>query len=231
VHVMVTETNIGPGGGRNKMIEFATNDIVASFDDDSRPIDADFFYRLHVLFEEHADASIINAQVFHKGEIMPSDERANLWSADFSGGACAYRRHHFLKTAGYVPLPVAYGMEEVDLGLRLHAVDGRVLFSKWLRVFHDTDLVRHADPKVTAMSLANIALLVFLRYPLRLWPYGLGQLLNRLQWLLRNGRSAGVLRGLLLIPCHLWQNRIYRKVLPVAAVRSYLQLRRQPRPA
>ncbi len=231
VHVMVTETNIGPGGGRNKMIEFANNDIVASFDDDSRPIDGDFFKRLNTLFQEHPDASVINAQVFHQGETLTPAKRVDLWTADFCGGASAYRRDHFSKTSGYVPLPVAYGMEEVDLGLRLHAVGGRVLYSKWLRVFHDTDLVRHSDPRVTAMSLANIALLVFLRYPLSLWPYGLAQLLNRLQWLLRNGRSAGILRGLTLIPRHLWQHRKFRKVVPLSSVRSYLQLRRHPKSA
>jgi GT2 family glycosyltransferase len=230
IQVIVSDENVGPGGGRNKMIAAADSGIVASFDDDSRPIDSDFFYRLSILFEEHPDAAVINSQVFHRGESIVADERLDLWAADFSGGACAYRRDEFLRTEGYVPLPVAYGMEEVDLGLRLHAIGGKVMFSNWLRVYHDTDLARHSDPKVTAMSIANIALLVFLRYPITLWPYGFAQLLNRLHWLLRNGRSAGILRGFLSIPRHLWHNRGYRKVLAAEAVRSYLWLRRHPKP-
>ena len=35
--------------------------------------------------------------------------------ADFSGGGCAYRKTRYLEIGGYVPIPTAYGMEEVDL--------------------------------------------------------------------------------------------------------------------
>ena len=60
-------------------------------------------------------------------------------------GACVYRRSAFLEAGGYVPLPVAYGMEEVDLALRLHSRGGKILTTPWLRVFHNTDLKRHAE--------------------------------------------------------------------------------------
>ena len=81
------------------------------------------------------------AQVFHLHEAIEPDTTASEWVADFSGGGCAYRRERYLQTGGYVPLPTAYGMEEVDFGLRLHALGGRVLRSGSLRVFHHTDLI------------------------------------------------------------------------------------------
>jgi hypothetical protein len=122
-------------------------------------------------------------------------------------------------------------MEEVDLALRLHARGGRILTTSWLRVFHNTDLNRHADPRVTASSIANLALLAYLRYPVTLWIVGMGQCANRLLWLLRHGRRRGIVRGVTMIPAHLWANHRYRFPVSNSVVRSYLALRRNPVPA
>jgi GT2 family glycosyltransferase len=228
VQVFHSDTRIGPGGGRNKLVAAATHDIVASFDDDSFPLDADYFTRVITLFENFPGAAILCAAVYHQGELLKPDSRSAAWVSDFAGGACAYRRSMFLATSGYVPLPVAYGMEEVDLALRLHAQGGRILQTSWLRVFHDTDLQRHANPEVTAASVANIALLAYLRYPPSLWILGAGQCLNRVLWLMRHGRWRGILRGLAMIPAHLRSHRHYRKIICTGLVRSFLALRRAP---
>lgn len=230
VRVLLSNERVGPGGGRNKLMAAATHDFVASFDDDSYPIDSDFFARAQQLFAKHEDASVICAALYHRGETIALDERNAAWTADFSGGACVFRRSAFLAAGGYVPLPVAYGMEEVDLALRLHARGGRILTSSWLRVFHDTDLQRHGDPRVTAGSIANLALLAYLRYPVSLWLVGLGQCVNRVVWLLRHGRRRGIWRGVTMIPAHLRAHRQYRLPLAVSEVKSYLALRRAPLP-
>lgn len=226
--VLTSDANLGPGGGRNRLIALAAHPIVASFDDDSYPIDGDYFSRVTVLFQRFPEASVLDAQIQHAGEpAVPSVATAE-WVADFSGGACAYRRDHFTETGGYVPLPTAYGMEEVDLAQRLHARGRRILRTPWLRVYHDTDLTRHADPQVTAASIRNIALLAYLRYPVRFWPIGFAQYLNRIQWLLRHGRRHGVLAGLWQTPGHVLRHRAYREPLAAETVRSYLSLRRHP---
>jgi GT2 family glycosyltransferase len=167
--------------------------------------------------------------VYHRHERIDPDLDAAEWVADFAGGACAYRREVFAQTGGYVPIPLAYGMEEVDLALRLHAQGRRVLRTSWLRVLHATDLKRHSDPRVTAASIANIALLTYLRYPVSLWAIGIAQCLNRIQWLLRNGRRRGIAIGLASVPSQLLRYRSYRRPLPSKAVRSYLDLRRRGR--
>jgi GT2 family glycosyltransferase len=230
VKILRSEHCVGPGGGRNKLIEVAKNQSIASFDDDSYPIDADYFARVVALLEQFPAATILCAAVYHQGEVVASDARTADWVSDFSGGACVYRRSPFLATGGYVPLRVAYGMEEVDLALRLHAQGGRILNTPWLRVFHDTDLKHHASPQVTAASIANLALLTYLRYPLSLWPIGLVQCCNRIFWLVRNGRRRGILSGLLMIPGHLRAHRQYRQQIRSRSVRSYLALRRSPIP-
>src|SRR6185369_15051513 len=228
VHVLISEEQVGPGGGRNKLVQAAQFEFVASFDDDSYPIDADYFARAAKLFEQFPDAAVICAALYHVGEPIALDQQSAAWTADFSGGACLYRRQAFLDAGGYVPLPVAYGMEEVDLALRLHARGGRILTTPWLRVFHNTDLRHHADPRVTASSIANLALLAYLRYPVSLWAIGLGQCANRLLWLLRHGRRRGIFKGLTMIPAHLRAHQHYRLPLSNGAVRSYLALRRAP---
>ena len=228
VHVIRSSDQVGPGGGRNKLLDAARREFVASFDDDSYPIDSDYFERALRLFEKVHEASVISAAVYHSGESIGLDNRAAQWTADFSGGACIYRRSAFLETGGYVPLPVAYGMEEVDLAIRLHSRDGKILTTPWLRVFHNTDLKHHGEPHVTASSIANLALLAYLRYPVSLWVIGFGQCVSRLRWLLRNGRRRGILRGLMMIPAHLWANHHYRSPVSKSVVRSYLALRRRP---
>lgn len=230
VRVLLSHECVGPGGGRNKLIAAAAHDLVASFDDDSYPIDADYFARARELFAKHEDASVICAALYHRGETIALDERKAEWTADFCGGACVFRRNAFLEAGGYVPLPVAYGMEEVDLALRLHSRGGRILTSSWLRVFHDTDLQRHGDPRVTAGSIANLALLAYLRYPVSLWFVGLGQCVNRVLWLLRHGRRRGIWTGVTMIPAHLRAHRQYRLPLAFDDVKSYLALRRAPLP-
>jgi len=228
IRVLRSGDQVGPGGGRNKLIDAAQFEFVASFDDDSYPIDSDYFARARKVVDRFPDASVICAALYHAGESIGLDDRSAQWTADFRGGACIFRRSAFIKAGGYVPLPVAYGMEEVDLALRLHSRGGRILTTPWLRVFHNTDLKRHGDPRVTAGSIANLALLAYLRYPVSLWAIGVGQCANRLLWLLRHGRRRGILKGLTMIPAHLRANHRYRLPLSKRAVRSYLALRRAP---
>jgi GT2 family glycosyltransferase len=230
VQILRSDEQIGPGGGRNKLLNAAQFEFVASFDDDSYPIDADYFARALELCNRFPDASVICATLYHTGEPIGLDERSAQWTADFSGGACIFRREAFLEAGGYVPLPVAYGMEEVDLAIRLHSRGGKILSTPWLRVFHNTDLRRHGDPSVTAGSIANLALLTYLRYPVSLWIVGAGQCANRLLWLLRHGRRRGIWKGLTMIPAHLRNHHRYRLPLSKRAVRSYLALRRAPVP-
>ncbi len=228
VQVLRSEEQVGPGGGRNKLVGAARGEFIASFDDDSYPIDSDYFARAQQVFEKFAEASLVCAALYHAGESIGLDERSAHWTADFLGAACIYRRQAFLDAGGYVPLPIAYGMEEVDLAIRLHSQGGRILTTPWLRVFHNTDLRHHADPKITAGSIANLALLTYLRYPVSLWGIGVGQCANRLLWLLRHGRRRGILKGVTMIPSHLRENRSYRLPLSKQVVRSYLALRRNP---
>jgi GT2 family glycosyltransferase len=226
ITVLKSSTQVGPGGGRNKAIAHAKFPIVASFDDDSYPLDKNYFDRLIYLFEVFPKAAVIGAAIYHIDEPIHPDEQTARWESAFVGCGCAYRKEAFQQTNGYVALPVAYGMEEVDLALRLHAMGWGILTSPWLRVFHNTRLEHHSSPKVTAASIANLALLAYLRYPPSLWWLGLMQCLNRVVWLVRHGRWAGIGKGIMIIPMHLWQHQQHRQPIASQSLFSYLKLRR-----
>ena len=230
VRLLLGSAPAGPGGARNQLIAAARNEFVASFDDDSYPLDHDYFGRVQEVFKRFPAAAVLSAAIMHRGERAPDENGCFRWTADFIGCGCAYRRSAFLQTSGYVPLPLAYGMEEVDLSIRLHAKGMRILHAPWLRVYHDTDLSRHADRRVTAASIANLALLAYLRYPAVLWPAGVAQCLSRVGWLVRNGRISGILDGIAMIPAHLKAYARFRQLVDVHSIRSYLALRRMPMP-
>src|SRR4051812_31380501 len=99
--VILSPTRVGPGGGRNRMMAAADSELVASFDDDSYPIDADYFERVRDVFQRFPDASIVTARVIHAHQPVREAAATAEWIADFSGGACTYRREHYLDAGGY----------------------------------------------------------------------------------------------------------------------------------
>lgn len=213
VKLLISDSNIGPGGGRNKLIEAASYEYVASFDDDSYPIDIYYFSRINEIYKRFPDANIVACAIFHPNESILPDTQKFLWTKNFVGCGCIYKKTTFLKTAGYVPLPWAYGMEEEDLALRYFSCGHKILKTSWLRVFHDTDLrPKHANPEITAASIKNIALRTYLRYPIWLWWLGGLEYLNRILWLIQNKRIDGILSGIMNTPRHIFAYKKYRSL-------------------
>lgn len=231
VKVVISTENLGPGGGRNKLIRAASQEVVASFDDDSYPLDKDYFARCVAAFQTFPDASVLSASIFHRNQTIEAPNPNARWVGDFVGCGCVYRRDAFLATQGYLPLVVAYQMEEVDVALQLHGLTKKILHAPWLRVFHNTDFSEHSEPRLVAGTLSNLALLIYLRYPMSLWPRGMLQVLNLLQYNLRQGRLQGVISGMVSIPRHAWTHRKHRRPLPRSVLQSFWALRRNPVPA
>jgi GT2 family glycosyltransferase len=225
--VLCSGERLGPGGSRNRMISAASHLLVASFDDDSYPMDNEYFKKVVEVANTCTAASIINAALYHPGEQIKPPSSTVTRVADFAGGACVYRRDKFKEIGGYLSILIPYGIEEVDLALRYNSRGAAVYRADCLRVFHDNDRQGHADGAVTAASIVNIALLTFLRYPVSCWPIGVGQIINRLVWLVRVGRIAGIFRGVIGIPAELLKHRQDRRTLPASAILSYLRLRRR----
>ena len=228
VKILLSSINIGPGGGRNRLIATASHEIVASFDDDSYPLDEDYFSRLLEIFNLHSEASIIAATIYEQNQSIKADLKQAIWTASFAGCGCAYKKSDFLATDGYLKLPLAYGAEEVDLAIQLYAQGKKILKTDWLRVYHDTCHHHHQKSAINAASIANIALLGYIRYPWLMWGKTLLQVGNRVVYALQKHRNAGILRGILSIPGKLWCYRHYRKPTSLSVIRQYLHLRKNP---
>lgn len=226
VRVLSSATRVGPGGGRHRCLEASTQPIFASFDDDSWPVDGDYFRQVVHQFEQHPRAAIVMAEVFHRNEPLPERSRATKVISDYAGCGYAIRTSAYRQTSGHVDRFCPYGIEEVDIALQLHALGWLVIRSFDLRVFHDTTLSHRAQPETNAGVVENVALWAFLRYPATLWPHALLQLANLVLFLIRSGRSAGILRGLAGIPRTLREYSGQRRPLRAAQVRAYLRDRR-----
>ena len=224
VRLSVGEELLGPGGARGRLIEAARHDLVASFDDDSFPAHEDYFARVMKAFEVVPDAAVISAGSNPWESAIPEYFSIGVPS----GCGCIFRKDWFQRTKGFVPLPVAYGMEEVDIGIQLHAIGGIIVRDPFLRVLHDKEPPMRVDPAINALVIANTALLPFLRFPWWLWPIGTWQIISRLTFLISKGWTEGILAGLKLIPRHLAQHATFRSPMPSRAVLSWLWLRRHP---
>lgn len=217
---------LGPGGARNRLVEAAAQELIANFDDDSFPQDPDYFARVLELAARFPQAAILSAANASDAPRAVRFTREPM----ASGCGCVFRKSWFLRAGGFVPLPVAYGMEEADMGLRLHALGGVIVRDDTLRVIHDKPPAESVDAELNAAVLANTALLPFLRFPVWLWPVGLLQVLQRIRYLVARGWTAGLGRGLWQMPAHLRRHAIWRQALPARAVLSWLLSKRISRP-
>lgn len=217
---------LGPGGSRDVLIKAAKCPWVANFDDDSHPIDRDYFLRVAASISSFPQAAILSAITIHSAAAPPGRSTpATRKIPVFSGCGCVYNKSWYKRTFGYVALPVSYGMEEIDLSLQLYALGGEIVESTQLRVHHHDPYAETPSDSILAYSIANIALLAYLRFPPALWLLVPFQLLSRIIWALRRGWKGGIVRGLLIIPGHLRKYCAHRLPLPAATVLSWLKLR------
>lgn len=225
VRVLRSDRPQGPGGARNRLIGEARHPVVVSLDDDSYPVDTDFFAAVLAAFEAQPEAGVLAMTIVHDGEPMVARQPGAQEVADFVGCGCAYRRAAFLETSGYLPLHPAYGMEEADLALQLIDRGWQIVHCPDLRVRHATDRGHQTAPAIVAAHVRNTALLAFLRYPARLAPRGLAQYANRILYSTRRGHVGGVLRGILQTPGTLLRHRAHRHAVRAETVRAIRALR------
>jgi GT2 family glycosyltransferase len=216
----------GPGGGRNVLIEMAQTPWVVSFDDDSWPESLDFFERLEKVINAHPRAGVLAFPINVRGQ-KPTHWPAEIQQVScFENCGCAIRREAFLQTDGFLPLRHAYGMEEADVALQLLDKGWKILNVPDLWVYHDTGMEHHSSAPVNAAQVTNTALLAFLRYPIKLWPLGILQTLNRVKYAISIRRFRGIAKGLLDIPFLCWKYRATRKPVKAETIHLARKLRR-----
>ena len=224
-----SDTPMGPGGGRNKLIRKSSCKFIASFDDDSWPTHDNFFAEAVSILNSHKQVSLVGCKII-EGDLLESqspEPDGIIQASSFVGCGCVFRRDDVIAAGSYVPMQFAYGMEELDVGLRMLETGMTLAYSSRLEVFHDCNrAAKHSLTKNNACQITNTALLPFLRYPLRYWPYALLQVANRVKFCLVTGRYAGIISGLLRIPYKCWQYRSHRSPVSKETIHRFLKLRR-----
>lgn len=227
VRTISSASRVGPGGGRHRCLIAATQPIFCSFDDDSWPIDSDFFAQVEGHFANEPQAACLAAAIFHRGEKESDRIEKVERTTDYVGCGYAIRTQFYRGLPGHVDRQVPYGIEERDLCLQIAGTGRELLMCHDLRVFHDTRLEHHQGAEITAGTIQNAALLPWLRYPVSLFPYACLQFANVLYFLLSQRRVAGIGTGLVLIPHVLWRFRALRSPVAAPVIRSYLRRRRK----
>ena len=72
----------GPGGGRHQMLLACTQPYAVSFDDDSYPVDEDFFRSMYERFEVTPNTAVIATNIWHRPE-LPANGQMYLLPGDF----------------------------------------------------------------------------------------------------------------------------------------------------
>jgi GT2 family glycosyltransferase len=231
-----SETQQGPGGGRNKLMAAALHEIVVSLDDDSWPIDSDFFVRVHKVADDNPRCGAIACRIVEADRSESFSEGINdpagviVPGISFVGCGAVLRKSAFATTSGYLPLRYAYGMEEADVSLQLLNNGYEICFCPQLTVFHDCDRdTHHANARINSAQITNTALLGFLRYPLRYFPYACLQVVSRIVFSLKKRRYSGILSGVVSIPFACLRNRRHRKSVAVKTLATIRRLKQSVR--
>jgi GT2 family glycosyltransferase len=229
VAVLVSSARRGPGGGRHRCLLACKTPFAVSFDDDSYPVDSDFFATVERLFLEHPRTALLEANVWHRNEPELPRATSLMPIPSYIGCGYAIRLDVYRQMRGHLDRPVPYAMEEPDLSLQLFVSGYQMMRAGELRVFHDTDLKHHHSSEITSGSIMNVALYAFLNYPIMASGLGMLQLGNKVAYCLRRGRFGGIIPGLLRIPADCWRNRMYRKPVPWKTLQRYVRFCRTGR--
>jgi hypothetical protein len=197
-----------------------------SFDDDSYPVDLDFFACVERLFAEHPQAAILGASIWHRHESEIARTGSLVLSPSYIGCGYAVRLSAYRQVRGYIPRTVPYGMEECDLSLQFFATGWDIYQGEELRVFHDTELKHHQSAEATSGAIVNVALYAFLHYPAIAWGRGLVQVANKIAYFIRVGRFRGICSGIFRIPAECYRNRRYREPVAWSTLKRFLRFRR-----
>lgn len=226
VKIYTAETRQGPGGGRNRLLPQCQCETIVSLDDDSYPIDEDFFARVPKVFAENPSVGVVAMKITHDDEQLEPRMETRVEVADFVGCGCAYRRSAIANIDGYVPLQPAYGMEEVDVALQVADRGYSIVLDHDLRIRHATDRTHQTSIDIVSAHIKNTMLLAFARYPRSLLGLGTLQYLNRVLYSLKRGHLLGLLKGVIETPIHVWKHRGYRSPVKRETVLQLRQLRR-----
>ena len=161
---------LGSVASRDRLLRMAAGDVVVSLDDDSYPMEDDFFARLPGLFAAHPEAAVITFPELREGGVFASDSKTDKSSGHFVAAypncAAAMRREFYLRQPGF-PRFFGHMYEEPDFALQCYAAGAAVWFEPSLVVRHHLSNVQRLPVRRHHQNARNELWSVWLRCP---WP-------------------------------------------------------------
>jgi glycosyltransferase involved in cell wall biosynthesis len=160
----------GSVSARDKLLRFAKGDVVVSLDDDSYPVNDDFFSQLIPIMEAHPEAAVItfpelrNDNVFASANKRPSSP--GHYASAYPNCAAAMWREFYLEQPGF-PKFFIHMYEETDYGLQCYSGRAAVWFEPSLVIRHHLSSAQRQPVQRHHQNARNELWSVWLRCP---WP-------------------------------------------------------------
>ncbi|TLD69950.1 glycosyltransferase family 2 protein [Phragmitibacter flavus] len=165
----INSSGLGSIASRDHMLRRATGELVLSLDDDSYPLDDDFFARLPILFEAHPEASVITFPELRDGggfaNSSQSPDSEGHYVSAYANAVAAMRRSFYLKSPGF-PGMFFHCYEEPDYALQSYGQKRGVWFEPSMVIRHHYTSVNRSELKNHHYNARNELWSVWIRCPL-----------------------------------------------------------------
>jgi GT2 family glycosyltransferase len=173
VQLFAHDRAMGSIPSRNELATACHSEVFVSFDDDSYPIERDFFRRVAELFARHsrlAVASFPQRTDEYPESLTAEDFGPARFVGSFANSGAAIRRAAFIALGGY-PGFFFHAYEEPDLALRCVAAGWQVRHETSLTVRHHFTSMQRNEVRTHQRHARNELWSVLLRCP---WPQAPG---------------------------------------------------------
>ena len=153
---------------RDRLLRAAASDIVASFDDDSYPLDKVFFKRATELLAEESEVAVISFPEIRDGEQFAHHTKTlssppQLVSA-YANCAAAMRRDVYLRSNGF-PVFFRHMYEEPDYALQCYGLGYVIRFEPSLAIRHHVSMNQREPIRRHHLNARNELWSVLMRCP------------------------------------------------------------------
>jgi GT2 family glycosyltransferase len=155
---------------RDRILRMARGEIVLSLDDDSYPIQRDFFEKLPLILSKHPEAAVVVFPELRNGNLFSTSDKSDTcpghYVSAYANCAAAMRRDFYLGQPGF-PVFFTHMYEEPDYALQSYAAGAAVWFEPSLTVRHHLSTANRRPVARHHFNARNELWSVWLRCP---WP-------------------------------------------------------------
>ncbi len=232
--VLRNQISVGYMYSRDRLLRMAQGEIVLSLDDDSYPIEQDFFQKLPLVFASHPEAAVVVFPELRDGNVFSTRDKSNTspgrYVSAYANCAAAMRRDFYLRQPGF-PVFFTHMYEEPDYALQCYAAGAAVWFEPSLTVRHHLSPRNRQPVARHHFNARNELWSVWLRCP---WPWlpavSAYRLLRQLLYAMSEGIDWGLREPVWWIAAlrGLAQCRTFRKPVRWPVYYRWIRLARNP---